>query len=97
MKINLSFWVAAISIVVATSSCSSIDREGGGQGGDLSKSHGVASGVHESRHLNEGITGIWWSTAEDFFVAGLHKSQDPEPPLVGVYFGSLKDPAKRTI
>jgi hypothetical protein len=86
-------------------SCSSAERDfkdackpGPGQRCEAEiKKQGMAAGLHEAEHLTEGLTGLWWSVAEDYFVAGLHRDNNPEPPQVGLYFGSLKDPAKRTV
>lgn len=86
-----------LGVLLASAGCSSADRDRSGKTDDVARFESVASGIHESEHLTEGLTGIWWSKSEDFFVAGLHKNQNAEPPLVGVYFGSLSDSSKRKV
>lgn len=96
MKISFRS-LLSLGFVLLAVGCASADRDrSGDKDGDAAKREGFAAGLHESEHLTEGMTGLWWSTSEDFFVAGLHRDNDPEPPQVGIYFGSLSDPNKRT-
>ena len=61
------------------------------------KKQGMAGGLHEAAHLTEGMTALWWSNTQNYFVAGLHRDNEPEPPQVGIYFGSLSDATKRNV
>ncbi|HVJ64506.1 MAG TPA: hypothetical protein VM901_04560 [Bdellovibrionota bacterium] len=99
---NLSFVVS--SVLFGLAACSTPEREyrSACKDGDEvcqkeARQFGTAGGMRESETLTEGFTGLWWSPKEDFFVAGLHRDNEPEPPQVGIYFGSLSDAGKRTI
>ncbi len=99
---SLTLWTA---LGFAITACSSVDRDfkkncspdDENCAAELRKREGNSGGLHESAKLTEGLTGLWWSASEDFFVAGLHRDNEPEPPQVGIYFGSLSNPTKRTI
>lgn len=95
MKVFTAPWISLSFLLVTAIACSSADRDRKPE--EAQRWDGVASGVHESEALTEGLTAIWWSKEEDFFVAGLHKDQSPEPAQVGLYFGSIKDESKRKI
>lgn len=105
LNARFTFLVLVFTLAMGISACSSSERDAraackSGESDDCDREvqkQGMAAGLHESEHLTEGMTALWWSSGEDYFVAGLHRDNEPEPPQVGIYFGSLSNPAKRTV
>lgn len=95
IMVNPAFRLALSVLTISLISCSSTDRDQNVSSDEQVKIQGTAGGIRESESLLNGFTSIWFSESEDFFVAGLHKDQSPEPPQTGLMFGSVRDESKR--